>query len=321
MDLTWVFVRFFSQKTKIGTKPSSLFDTVHHLRRNYTSKRADFFRIGGNMSLLEIILCGIVQGLTEFLPISSSGHLAIMHSFFDSTPESNLIFDLLLHFGTLIVVFVFYHREIFPLVPAFFTMIGKLIRGRFRLSDWTKNERLVLYLIIATLPLAAAVFCKDSVELLAAYPKAVGGILVFNGFLLLFADHMTDRVKKRHLSPKSAFGIGCFQCLAALFPGLSRSGSTISGGLFFGLSREEAVRFSFILSIPAILGANLFSIPDAMQSPISKDQLLCYLIGMTVSMLCGLCAMKFLLYISKKSKFGFFAYYCMAVGLLTLIFG
>jgi undecaprenyl-diphosphatase len=273
------------------------------------------------MSLLESVICGIIQGLAEFLPISSSGHLAIAHALFNmSDPEGNLTFDLLLHLGTLIVVFMFYYKEIFSLVPAFFTMLKKVFCGKLCLKDWTKNERFVLLLIIATLPLAFALFFKDRVEMLSAYPKVVGGILIFNGFVLLFADYMAKRVNKRELSPLGAFGVGIFQ-LAATLPGLSRSGSTISGGLLFGLEREDAVKFSFIMSVPAILGANILNIPDAFSAPVASGELGLYLIGMAVAMISGFCAMKFLIYISRKSKFGFFAYYCMAAGLLTVIFG
>lgn len=272
------------------------------------------------MTLTEAIVCGIIQGLAEFLPISSSGHLAIAHSFFHvGESQGSLTFDLLLHLGTLIVVFVFYHKDIFPLVPAFFKMMGKIIRGRIRFSEWSRDERFVFLLIIATAPLVLALFLKDKVEALSAYPKIVGAVLIFNGFLLLFADHMARRVKARDLAPLGAFGIGIFQ-LAAILPGLSRSGSTISGGLIFGLTREEAVKFSFIMSVPAILGANVMNIPDVLSTSVARADMGCYLIGMAVSMISGFCAMKFLIYISKRSKFGAFAYYCMAAGLVTVMF-
>ncbi len=273
------------------------------------------------MTLLEAVFCGIIQGLAEFLPISSSGHLAIAHSFFETSgAEGNLMFDLLLHLATLIVVLTFYYRDIFPLVPAFFTMTGKIFRGKIHFCEWTVHERYVLMLMLATFPLAAGLFVKDQVELIALYPKLVGGILVLNGFVLILADRMAKHMKDRELTPISAFGIGCFQLLAAMLPGLSRSGSTISGGLFFGLSREEAVRFSFILSVPAIFGANIFSIPDAVKTPIPEGELLCMAVGMAVAMIFGFFAMKFLLYMSRRARFGAFAYYCMAVGLLSVLF-
>ncbi len=272
------------------------------------------------MTLVEAIICGLIQGLAEFLPISSSGHLAIAHSFFHmGTPEGNLTFDLLLHLGTLIVVFAFYYQDIFPLIPSFFTMLGKILRGKFRLSSWSKNERYVLFLIVATVPMAAALLFRERVELLSAYPKVVGGILILNGFVLMLADFMAKQAKARALSPLRAFGVGLFQ-LIAVVPGLSRSGSTISGGLFFGLEREDAVKFSFIMSVPAILGANVLNIPDVLSTPVASGDLGYYLIGMAVAMVSGFCAMKWLLYISRRSKFGFFAYYCIAVGLLSVMF-
>ncbi len=274
------------------------------------------------MTFWEAVFCGIIQGLTEFLPVSSSGHLALAHAFFGlENTESYLTFDILLHLATLFVVFIVYHKDIFALVPAFFTMLGKIVHGNFRLSSYTESERMMCLLIVATLPLAAAVFVKDYVEVIAAYAKAVGVILIANGLLLLFADRLASRVKERSLSVKGAFGIGLFQLAAALFPGLSRSGSTISGGMLFGLSRKSAVKFSFILSIPAILGANLVNIADAFTAPIPQAQLGYYVIGMMFAVIAGFCAVKFLTYISEKGKFGYFAYYCMIIGALSLIFG
>ena len=271
------------------------------------------------MTLLEAVICGLIQGLTEFLPISSSGHLAIAHSYFPmGTENGNLTFDLLLHLGTLIVVFAFYYKDVFSLIPSFFTMLGKLFRGKWSLASWSRQERYVLFLIVATVPMAAALLFRERVEMLSAYPKIVGGILILNGFVLMLADFMSKRVKKRDVSAFSAFGIGLFQ-LAAVVPGLSRSGSTISGGLLFGLEREEAVKFSFMMSIPAILGANLLNIPDVLSTPVASGDLGYYLIGMAAAMISGFCAMKLLVYISERSKFGFFAYYCIAVGTLTLV--
>lgn len=274
------------------------------------------------MTLLEAIVCGIIQGLTEFLPVSSSGHLALAHALFGlESSESYLTFDILLHLATLIVVFVVYYKEIFSLIPAFFTMIGKVFRGRFSLSEYTATERCVILLIIATLPLAAAFWLEDLVSAVAGYTRAVGLILIVNGILLFVSDRLAGRGGRREeLSPAGALGVGVFQ-LCAVFPGLSRSGSTISGGLLFGLDRTEAVKFSFILSVPAILGANIFNIPDALAAEISKSELSYYLAGMLCAMVCGFAAMKLLLYISKKSRFGFFAYYCIAVGALTAVFG
>ena len=273
------------------------------------------------MTLAEAIFCGILQGLAEFLPISSSGHLALLHAFFGvESADANLTFDVLLHFGTLLVVFAVYYREIFSLVPAFFTLLGKVFRGNFCFSSYKKEERLVLLLMLATLPLVLGVFIKDSIEWLASFPKVVGASLMLNACLLLLSDHFAGRGKKEEPTVRGAFLIGLFQ-MAALMPGLSRSGSTISAGIFAGLTRREAVKFSFILSVPAILGANLLHLPDVLAMRLSSEMLTYCLLGTAVAAVVGFLAMKLLLLISERSKFGFFAYYSFAVGALALIFG
>lgn len=272
------------------------------------------------MSLWEAIICGIIQGITEFLPVSSSGHLALAHAFFGmETAESHLSFDILLHFATLAVVFTVYHKDIFDLCSALIGMPRKLLRGHLRFSSLGETERMAVLLIAATLPLAGAFFLKEPSELLSAYPVAVGVMLIVNGILLLLADRFSVKKGRDGLSLGGAFGVGIFQLLAT-FPGISRSGSTISGGMIFGLSRKNAVKFSFLMSIPAILGANIVNIPEMAVTPVDERVLGCYLIGMAAAFVSGFAAMKLLSYISAKEKFGFFAYYCIAVGVAALVF-
>lgn len=272
------------------------------------------------MSFWEAVFCGIIQGLTEFLPVSSSGHLALAHSFFGMTgADSCLSFDILLHLATLAVVFIVYHKDIFGLCTAFFTMLRKLCGGHFRISSLNEAERMALLLIAATLPLAGAFFVKDCSEWLSAYPKAVGVLLIANGILLLTADRFSAKKGNRLLSVRGALGVGIFQLFATL-PGISRSGSTISGGMLFGLSRENAVKFSFLMSVPAIIGANIVNIPEALSTPVEEQVLGYYAVGMVAALISGFAAMKFLSYISAKEKFGFFAYYCMAVGASAILF-
>ena len=273
------------------------------------------------MTLAEAIFCGILQGLTEFLPISSSGHLALAHALFGlESSESYLTFDILLHLATLLVVFVVYCKEIFSLVPAFFTLLGKLVRGKFRLSEYTKSERLVVLLILATLPLAAAFFIEDTVEALAGYTRAVGLILILNGIVLFISDRFAAKAHREELTPAGAVGVGLFQ-LAAIFPGLSRSGSTISGGMLFGLDRKEAVKFSFLMSIPAILGANITNLPEVVSQSVTREELGIYLVGMLCAAAAGFAAMKLLQLLSEKKKFGIFAYYSVILGAAAAIFG
>ena len=277
------------------------------------------------MSILSAIFWGIIQGLGEFLPISSSGHLAILQNIFHmENIEEQFTFNILLHFGTLIAVFIVYYRDIFALIPAFFTMLGKFFRGKFKLTDYNLNERFVLFILIATLPMVAAVFVNDYVEMLCAYTKVIGIILIFNGGMLLLSDwiasHRRTELAPEEIKGRHAFFVGLIQ-MCAVVPGISRSGSTITGGLLMGFPREYAVKFSFILSIPAILGANILSIGDLVSNPVPQSDLMAYASGMIAAALTGIAAIKLLIYISKKANFRFFGYYCIVVGILTAVFG
>ncbi len=275
------------------------------------------------MDLLSAIFYGLIQGITEFLPISSSGHLNILHNIFgmETAEASSLTFDILLHLATLVAVFIMYYKDIFALVPAAFSLIGKVFKGKFKLSEYTETERFVLFILIATLPLVVVVFIKDWVELLSGSTKIIGAILIFNGLVLFISDKLSKGNKGiGDIKPRNALMVGLCQ-LCAVVPGLSRSGSTITGGLMQGLSREVAVKFSFILSIPAIIGANVFSIPDILETPIPSSDVLPYIVGMIAAALSGIAAMKILTYISRKANFRFFSYYCFAVGLVAVIFG
>ncbi len=275
------------------------------------------------MNIFLAILYGIIQGIAEFLPISSSAHLAIAQNMFgmENLEASYFTFDILLHFGTLVAVFIVYYKDIFALVPAVFTMLGKVFKGKFKLSEYTENERFVIFVIIATLPLFVGVLFKDYVEALSNYTKVIGGILLFNGLVLFISDKLEKgTISLDNTKPRHALFIGLCQ-MCALVPGLSRSGSTITGGLFMGFKRELAVKFSFIMSIPAILGANVLSLADIAENPIAKTDIVPYIAGTIAAAVVGILAMKLLIYISKKSNFRMFSYYCWVVGLLAIIFG
>lgn len=275
------------------------------------------------MNILSAILYGIIQGLTEFLPVSSSGHLAIAGAILGKgdIEADNFTFFILLHLATLVAVLIVYAKDVFPLIPAFFRLVRKLFRGKHRLSDFDECERMVIFVLIATLPLIAAVFINDYVEAMSSYVKIVGGILIFNGIVLFLSDRISAGNKELgEVKPKNALAVGLCQLLA-IFPGLSRSGSTITGGRLCGFSREFAVKFSFILSIPAIIGANIFKIPDMVNNPVPASDIPAYAIGMLVAALTGVAAMKLLAYISKKSDFKIFSVYCATVGILAVIFG
>ena len=271
------------------------------------------------MTLFSSVLLGFVQGVAEFLPISSSGHLAIAeHLLGAAGTEPPEFFDVLLHLGTLLAVFAAYWDDIRDMILEFFGGIRDLARHTTP-SPVPPARRMILLVIVGTLPLFAVLPIKDLVEGLAGNMYFVGGALVVTGFLL-FAS---DRVKKGRKTERNAtlvdvLLVGVAQAIATC-PGISRSGTTITAGCFVGFERKFAVRYSFLMSIPAILGANILSLKDAFEAGIIWAEVPVYLVGVAVSAVVGYACIRLLKMIAEKGKFGFFAYYCWAVGVLTLI--
>lgn len=272
------------------------------------------------MTYLSAIFLGLIQGLAEFLPISSSGHLAFFQevvAVLDAGEES-LFFDVLLHLGTLVAVFVAYWAEIKALILEFFTMVGvrKLPQGQ---KPDRLSRRMILFIILGTLPLFAVLPVKDFVEGLYSNPMFIGCAFLGTGLILFLSDRLNRGNKDlKNASILDVLLVGCGQALATV-PGISRSGTTISVGLARGFSREFAVKYSFLLSIPAVLGANILSLIDAVGEGIDWSQMPMYLAGVATAMISGYLAIRLLKYISRKSSFGGFAYYCWGIGLVTLI--
>ena len=271
------------------------------------------------MSLLSSILLGLIQGIAEFLPISSSGHLAIAEHLLGMSGATEIpeFFDVLLHLGTLAAVFVASWDDIRDMIVEFFCGVRDLARHTTP-TPVPPARRLILLIIVGTLPLFIILPIKDLVEGLADNMYFVAAALIVTGFLL-FAS---DRVKKGRRTEKSArltdvLVVGVAQAIATC-PGISRSGTTITAGCFVGFERKFAVRYSFLMSIPAILGANILSIKDAMDTVVVSE-IPVYLVGVAVSAIVGYACIRLLKMIADKGKFGAFAYYCWAVGALTLI--
>lgn len=272
------------------------------------------------MTYLTAFLLGLVQGVAEFLPISSSGHLAIAQNLLHiegagSVPE---FFDVLLHLGTLIAVFAAYWKDICEMVVEFFRGIGDLAH-RSTPSPVPPARRLILLIIVGTLPLFAVLPIRKAVQGLGDNMVFVGAALIVTGFLLF----LCDRVRKGHKTERSATWldallVGVGQAVATL-PGVSRSGMTITAGCFVGYERRFAVRFSFLLSIPAVLGANILSIGDAVKAGINGAEVPMYLAGVVTAAVVGYLCIRLLKYVADKGRFGAFAYYCWAVGILTLV--
>ena len=273
------------------------------------------------MSILEAIILGLVQGIAEFLPISSSGHLAILQNLFNMSDieGGHMLFDVLLHFGTLVAICFMYWTDI----KSMFTQTVDLFTGRNPAPAGQRRQypaaRMFMLIIAATLPLVLILPVHKYIGLLSNSTIFVGGALILTGCMLFVSDKMAKGTKtEKNMLFKDALIIGLCQCVATL-PGLSRSGTTITAGIATGHDRSYAVKFSLLMSIPAVLGATVLELVDAIKAGIDASLIPAYLFGMIAAMVSGVLAIGLLKLVAKKTKFGGFAYYCWVVGVLTII--
>jgi undecaprenyl-diphosphatase len=252
--------------------------------------------------ILESILLGLIQGLTEWLPVSSSGHLVIAQELLKI--KVPLIFDVILHFGTLLAVFAFFWKD-----------IVKILKSLIKLDFKSESGKLIKFIIIGTIPVAfAGVIFHDIVKSLFQNLFAVSIALIINGILLFLTKFPKD---KKEMSYLDSLIVGFAQAFA-LIPGISRSGSTISTGLLRGVKKEYVFKFSFLLSIPAILAANVWELNNTIISNTNVD-FVSYFIGMIVAAIVGYISLKFLFQILKKEKFYLFSFYCLILGIILLL--
>ena len=281
------------------------------------------------MSVLEAIIYGIIQGIAEFLPISSSGHLSLAQNFapklfgteIGNAAEANLGFNVALHLATLVSVCVVYRKDVWMLFMGFISLIKKFFTGKLT-KRLEKGEKLFLMLVIATLPLIPAKLLgyDDAVEVICGTSWAIGGLLMLNGLMLFVIDRLkTENETTETSGLLRPFGVGVMQAVFGVLPGISRSGSTITGGIVFGFSKEESVRFSFLMSIPAILGACVLELPDMFSEGVASDMFLPIIAGAVTACAVGFLAIKLLQYLTKNKSFTFFAVYCIIVGLAAII--
>lgn len=271
------------------------------------------------MTLLSSILLGVIQGVTEFLPVSSSGHLAIAEHLLNVSGVSDVppFFDVLLHLGTLAAVFIAYWEDIRDMILEFFCGVGDLIH-RTTPSRVPPARRMILLIIVGTLPLFAVLPVKDTIEGLGDNMYFVAFALLATGCLLFASDRVRrGRKTEKTATMLDALLVGVGQAVATC-PGISRSGTTITAGCFVGFDRKFAVRYSFLMSIPAILGANLLSLKDALEAGVLWEEVPVYLAGVAVSALVGYLCIRLIRLVADKGKFGFFAYYCWLAGIVTL---
>lgn len=280
---------------------------------------------GNKLTYLSSVLMGVLQGIAEFLPISSSGHLALFQHFFgmEDFESTQLFFTVMLHFGTLVSVFIYYWHDIVDMIREFFLAIGDLFsrRGTRQKAQTPPARRMVLLIIVATLPLFVVLPVKDLIEAATGNVVFVSLALIATGFLLFFSDRFArGRKTARTATLADAVLVGCAQAVGTL-PGISRSGMTISAGMLRGYDRTFAVRFSFLMSLPAVFGATLLELKDALEVGLDPAILPYCAVGMVVAGVVGYFAIRLVNLLADKGKFGAFAYYCWAVGLVSLVAG
>ncbi len=270
------------------------------------------------MSILDAILQGILQGLTEFLPVSSSGHLALYQHFFADPGESGLFFSAILHLGTLVAVFIAFWDTIWALIKECGSLLKDLFTGKFKWSTMNGERRMIFMLLISLAVLLPLYPLKDVVEKVAnEHVLVIGFCFLYTAVILYLSDRCTKGKKEpKDITVKNALTVGVFQGIA-LFPGISRSGSTICSGLFSGFSRDTAVKYSFILGIPTILAGCLLEVKDAVEEGIDLD-LLPLLVGFVVSAVVGIAAIRMVKWLVKSDKFKVFAVYTLLIGLVTI---
>ncbi len=268
------------------------------------------------MTFLLSVLLGLVQGLAEFLPISSSGHLAIFQQLIPELRDTPILFDVMLHLGTLVAVCIFYRKDILAMLRE----LGQLfsdVKNR-RTGSIPPARRMIFLILVGSLPLVVFMFLSDVVDQAMGSLLVVGLFLCLTALLLLLADRMPRGKKtEKDATMVDALVVGVCQGIA-IVPGLSRSGTTITAGLFRRFDRAFAVRFSFLLSLPAVLGATVLELVKALKVGAGGVAVPLYIVGALVAGVSGYFAIGFIQRLVKKGKFGGFIYYCLAAGLVAI---
>lgn len=281
------------------------------------------------MDIVTVIIQAVVQGLTEFLPVSSSGHLSVVQHITGVDGEAALILSLVLHLGTLAAVFIAFWGTIWGMIKEFFLTIRDIFTGKFSWKNMNGNRRMMFMVIIATVILVPFYLVQDFFT-----GRQGDGDIVFEGVAFMFTAlllFLSDRFghgtrTAEDMTVKDAVTVGLFQ-VVALFPGVSRSGSTTAGGLLSGLEKQTAVTFAFILGIPAILGGSVLELGDALKSDMELDWVSMG-IGFVIAAFVGILSIKLVSWLVKKDRYKIFGVYtavlgaaCVAAGLWEHITG
>lgn len=274
------------------------------------------------MDYINVIIQAVIQGLTEFLPVSSSGHLSVVQHITGVSGEQAGILMIVLHLGTLVAVFAAFWETIWGMIKEFFLTIGDIFKGRFSWKDMNSNRRMMIMVILATLILVPVYLFEDFFTRRTGDGDIVfeGVAFIFTAVLLFLSDKCSNGAKLgKDMTVKDGVTVGLFQCVA-LFPGVSRSGSTTAAGLFCGLEKQTAITFSFILGIPAILGGSVLELGDALSSDMQLDWA-AMAIGFVVAAVVGFLAIKLVSWLIKKDRFKVFGVYTLILGLACVAVG
>ncbi len=274
------------------------------------------------MTLLESLLQGLLQGFTEFLPISSSGHLSLFQHFFSLDGEGAVTTTIVLHLGSLVAVFIAFRKTIGKLILEFFRIIKDIFTGKFKWKEMNLERRMIMMIIISILPLFGFYIFKDFFDNLASDPDIIveGFAFLYTSALLFISTKSKEGNKLAgETTVNSALFIGIFQGIA-LVPGISRSGSTISAGLLTGMKRKDAVEYSFILGIPVILAGAVVKLVEVKNSQVELD-IPVLAIGFIAAAVSGYLAIKLINLLVVKDKFRIFAYYTLVLGIIVLGIG
>ncbi len=278
------------------------------------------------MSILEAIIQGIVQGLTEFLPVSSSGHLSLTQHFLGISGDTAFIMDLALHLGTLIAVFVAFKEKIWVLIKEAISLLKDIFTGKFKWSTMNGDRRMIIMIIISILPLFLFYIWNDAFESVASDTDIIieGVCFLYTSAILFIGDRFSKKntcgKNAGETTVKDALVIGFMQGVA-LLPGVSRSGSTISAGQICGIKREDAVEYSFILGIPVILAGALSELLDISSDAVADVNMLPIIVGVIVAAISGYLAIKLVKWLMVSNKFSVFAIYTLCLGAIVLCIG
>ena len=273
------------------------------------------------MGYIEAIVLGLVQGLSEFLPISSSGHLAVLQSLFEINEDKVIFFAVLLHIGTLVSIFVVYHKDIYALIKELFLLFKDIFTGKGLRIKERPIRKLGIMIIVSSIPTAImGLLFSDYIDKIFGSLTVIAICWIITGFILLFSEKLKNNKKEiEGMKYRNAIFIGICQGLA-IMPGISRSGSTIVGSLVTGLKREFAVEFSFLISIPAILGSAILEFPKAIKAGIEPSTIGPMIVGFLVAAISGYFAITTMIKIVSKHKMRYFSYYVWIIGLGTFIY-